>query len=131
MVKGLTLNPSWPIQYIVLFLGFCARINTLLCAPTLCVGLTRGFTHVLPQTRFLGVAGKATSQQGGARAKWTEQATDGPRLTRLSNGMDIDVRLLRFDTAVGSMPPECSLVGRCGFCIDIYTHIDIDRYRYI
>jgi len=28
----------WPIQDIVLFLGFCARINTILCAPTLCLG---------------------------------------------------------------------------------------------
>ena len=29
---------SWPIQDIVLFLGLCARINTTLCAPTLCLG---------------------------------------------------------------------------------------------
>jgi len=28
----------WPIQDIVLFLGLCARINTILCAPTLCLG---------------------------------------------------------------------------------------------
>ena len=29
----------WLIQDIVLFLGFCARINTILCAPTLCLGI--------------------------------------------------------------------------------------------
>jgi len=29
---------AWPIQDIVLCLGLCARINTILCAPTLCVG---------------------------------------------------------------------------------------------
>jgi len=29
---------TWPIQDIVLLLGFCARINTILCAPTLCLG---------------------------------------------------------------------------------------------
>ena len=29
---------SWPIQDIVLFLGLRARINTILCAPTLCLG---------------------------------------------------------------------------------------------
>jgi len=29
---------NWPIQDIVLFLGLCARINTIRCAPTLCLG---------------------------------------------------------------------------------------------
>ena len=29
---------TWPIQHIVLFMGFCARINTIICAPTLCFG---------------------------------------------------------------------------------------------
>jgi len=29
---------TWPIQDIVLCLGLCARINTILCAPTLCLG---------------------------------------------------------------------------------------------
>ena len=28
----------WPTQDIVLCLGLCARINTILCAPTLCLG---------------------------------------------------------------------------------------------
>jgi len=28
---------SWPIQDVVWFMGFCARINTILCAPTLCL----------------------------------------------------------------------------------------------
>jgi len=31
-------NIVWPIQDIVLCLGLCARINTILCAPTLCLG---------------------------------------------------------------------------------------------
>jgi len=30
--------PIWPKQDLVLFLGLCARINTILCAPTLCLG---------------------------------------------------------------------------------------------
>jgi len=30
---------SWPIQDIVLCMGFFARINTILCAPTLCLGI--------------------------------------------------------------------------------------------
>jgi len=29
---------GWPIQDIFLFLGLWARINTILCAPTLCLG---------------------------------------------------------------------------------------------
>ena len=35
---GLLHRGGWPIQDMVLFLAFCARINTILCAPTLCVG---------------------------------------------------------------------------------------------
>jgi len=36
---GILLCPLlWPIQDIVLFMGFCARINTIICAPTLCLG---------------------------------------------------------------------------------------------
>jgi len=27
----------WPLQYIVMWLGFCARINTILCTHTLCL----------------------------------------------------------------------------------------------
>jgi len=30
-------HPPWPIQDIVLFLGFCARISTIIDAPTLCL----------------------------------------------------------------------------------------------
>ena len=30
-------SAHWRIQDIVLFLGVCARINTILCAPTLCL----------------------------------------------------------------------------------------------
>jgi len=30
--------PRWPIHDIVLFLGLCARINTILCASTLYLG---------------------------------------------------------------------------------------------
>jgi len=29
---------AWPIQEIFLFLGLCARINTILCARTFCSG---------------------------------------------------------------------------------------------
>ena len=29
---------SWPVQNIVLCLGLCARINTIPCTPTLCLG---------------------------------------------------------------------------------------------
>jgi len=41
--RGLEQHPGTrgapgPTQDIVLFLGFCARINTILCAPTLCLG---------------------------------------------------------------------------------------------
>jgi len=32
------LSRVWPIQDIVLFLGLCARTNTIICAPTLCLG---------------------------------------------------------------------------------------------
>jgi len=28
---------TWPIQDIVLWLGLCARINTIICAPTICL----------------------------------------------------------------------------------------------
>jgi len=41
----------WPIQDIVLCLGLCAQINTILCAPTLCLGtpLHTVITHTIAQ----------------------------------------------------------------------------------
>ena len=50
---------DWPIQDIALFLGSCARINTILCAPTLCLGTPR-----LPSyTRYCFVSGVVCTNQ--------------------------------------------------------------------
>jgi len=53
----------WPIQDTVLFLGLCARINTILCAPTLCLGTpphpviahTIAQSNVSPRQRVIAI----------------------------------------------------------------------------